>query len=101
MLNKYLYHYLLPLLSRLQAQRVGRLDAYVQSTDKNFLVPVGGAVVAGFNEQLLADIGKMYPGKLLTFLSYSCLVISTVFLSLYCEHSNSEILLIGSAWPSG
>ena len=28
------------------ASRHGRLDAFVQSTDKNFLVPVGGAVVA-------------------------------------------------------
>ena len=26
---------------------VGRVDAVVQSTDKNFLVPVGGAVVCG------------------------------------------------------
>jgi O-phospho-L-seryl-tRNASec:L-selenocysteinyl-tRNA synthase len=29
-----------------EAIRVGRLDAWVQSTDKNFLVPVGGAIVA-------------------------------------------------------
>ncbi len=30
-----------------RAQRVGRVDGYVQSTDKNFCVPVGGAVIAG------------------------------------------------------
>jgi O-phospho-L-seryl-tRNASec:L-selenocysteinyl-tRNA synthase len=27
-----------------EAIRVGRVDAIVQSTDKNFMVPVGGAV---------------------------------------------------------
>ncbi len=30
-----------------RASRVGRVDAFVSSTDKNFLVPVGGAVIAG------------------------------------------------------
>lgn len=30
-----------------RAMAVGRVDAVVQSTDKNFLVPVGGAVVCG------------------------------------------------------
>lgn len=30
-----------------RAMAVGRVDAIVQSTDKNFMVPVGGAVVCG------------------------------------------------------
>lgn len=30
-----------------RARRVGRLDGYVQSTDKNWCVPVGGGVIAG------------------------------------------------------
>jgi hypothetical protein len=30
-----------------EACRLGRVDVVVQSTDKNFLVPVGGAVIAG------------------------------------------------------
>ena len=46
-----------------QANRIGRLDVFVQSTDKNFMVPVGGAIVAGFNDKLLESIGKMYPGR--------------------------------------
>jgi len=46
-----------------QAQRVGRVDVFVQSTDKNFLVPVGGALVAGFDTLLIEKIGKLYPGK--------------------------------------
>jgi len=36
----------------------------VQSTDKNFLVPVGGAVVAGFDASLIEKIGKLYPGEI-------------------------------------
>jgi len=38
------------------------LDAFVQSTDKNFLVPVGGSVIAGFDEKLISKIGQAYPG---------------------------------------
>lgn len=49
----------------LQANRVGRVDAFVQSTDKNFLVPVGGSVVAGFDSKLVEKIGRMYPGNLI------------------------------------
>ncbi|XP_043099672.1 LOW QUALITY PROTEIN: O-phosphoseryl-tRNA(Sec) selenium transferase [Puntigrus tetrazona] len=43
--------------------RVGRIDAFVQSLDKNFLVPVGGAVIAGFDENFIQEISKMYPGR--------------------------------------
>jgi len=48
-----------------QAQRVGRVDVFVQSTDKNFLVPVGGAVIAGFDASLIEKIGKLYPGEIM------------------------------------
>jgi len=43
--------------------RKGRVDAFVQSTDKNFLVPVGGAIIAGFDKSLVERISRMYPGK--------------------------------------
>lgn len=46
-----------------QASRVGRIDAFVQSTDKNFLVPVGGGVVAGFDKKLVEAIAQTYPGR--------------------------------------
>ena len=49
-----------------QAARVGRVDAFVQSTDKNFMVPVGGSVIAGFDKAFIELIGKTYPGTLLT-----------------------------------
>lgn len=39
------------------------MDAFVQSTDKNFMVPVGGAVIAGFDSAFIQQVGKMYPGK--------------------------------------
>ncbi|CAN7999840.1 unnamed protein product [Ixodes hexagonus] len=46
-----------------QASRVGRLDVFVQSTDKNFMVPVGGAVIAGFDKELVESVAQTYPGR--------------------------------------
>lgn len=46
-----------------QAQRVGRIDCFVQSTDKNLLVPVGGAIVATNDAQLLKHLASSYPGR--------------------------------------
>jgi len=45
-----------------EAARVGRLDAFIQSTDKNFLVPVGGAILSGPNSKLIQSVSKLYPG---------------------------------------
>lgn len=41
----------------------GRVDAVVQSTDKNFLAPVGGAIVASPNEEFMNEIANVYPGR--------------------------------------
>ena len=41
---------------------MGRVDAFVQSTDKNYMVPVGGAIIVGFNAKFLEKISKLYPG---------------------------------------
>lgn len=52
-----------------EAMRVGRVDAVVQSTDKNFLVPIGGAVVCGgpgkhgANKKFVAACAQIYPGR--------------------------------------
>ncbi|ESN99143.1 hypothetical protein HELRODRAFT_107172 [Helobdella robusta] len=46
-----------------QAQRVGRVDVIVQSTDKNFLVPVGGSVIASYEDDVIRRISSMYPGR--------------------------------------
>ncbi|XP_059131851.1 O-phosphoseryl-tRNA(Sec) selenium transferase [Peromyscus eremicus] len=64
-----------------QGHRVGRIDVFVQSLDKNFMVPVGGAIIAGFNDSFIQEISKMYPGRasaspsldvLITLLSLGC-----------------------------
>ncbi|GAA28189.1 O-phospho-L-seryl-tRNASec:L-selenocysteinyl-tRNA synthase [Clonorchis sinensis] len=36
---------------------------YVQSTDKNLMVPVGGAIIAGFSKPLVDFVAKSYPGR--------------------------------------
>jgi O-phospho-L-seryl-tRNASec:L-selenocysteinyl-tRNA synthase len=46
-----------------EASRVGRVDAFVQSLDKNFLVPVGGAVIASRDDTFIKEVSKLYPGR--------------------------------------
>uniref|UniRef100_A0A182IPQ6 O-phosphoseryl-tRNA(Sec) selenium transferase n=1 Tax=Anopheles atroparvus TaxID=41427 RepID=A0A182IPQ6_ANOAO len=46
-----------------QGSRVGRIDAFIQSTDKNLLVPVGGAIVAGFDSTTVDGVARLYPGR--------------------------------------
>ncbi|KAF8385088.1 secs-1 [Pristionchus pacificus] len=41
----------------------GRLDAFVQSLDKNFQVPVGGALVAFFKQSHANAFAQYYPGR--------------------------------------
>ena len=43
--------------------RVGRVDYVVMSTDKNFLVPVGGGIVTSQNKQKLRALAESYPGR--------------------------------------
>eukprot|EP00002_Diphylleia_rotans_P036295 TRINITY_DN7982_c0_g1_i2.p1 TRINITY_DN7982_c0_g1~~TRINITY_DN7982_c0_g1_i2.p1 ORF type:complete len:239 (+),score=31.80 TRINITY_DN7982_c0_g1_i2:250-966(+) len=45
------------------AMRKGRVDLIVQSTDKNYMVPVGGAVISTSNPELLESVSKLYPGR--------------------------------------
>ncbi|XP_077445088.1 O-phosphoseryl-tRNA(Sec) selenium transferase isoform X2 [Stigmatopora argus] len=46
-----------------EGARVGRIDAFVQSLDKNFMVPVGGAIIAGFDPTFVQEISQTYPGR--------------------------------------
>ena len=41
----------------------GRVDAVVQSTDKNFLTPVGGALIASPDPSYAEMVSKMYAGR--------------------------------------
>ncbi|PAV70748.1 hypothetical protein WR25_05381 [Diploscapter pachys] len=46
-----------------EASTSGRLDAFVQSLDKNFQVPVGGAIIAARKQSVINSIAKTYPGR--------------------------------------
>ena len=46
-----------------RACTVGRVDAIVCSTDKNFLVPVGGAVILSPHSDVIKKIGTCYAGR--------------------------------------
>ncbi len=41
----------------------GRVDAIIQSTDKNFLTPVGGAVIASPDKDTITKISQAYAGR--------------------------------------
>jgi O-phospho-L-seryl-tRNASec:L-selenocysteinyl-tRNA synthase len=41
----------------------GRVDAVVQSTDKNFLTPIGGAIVAAPEQEILDEVSEQYAGR--------------------------------------
>ena len=42
-----------------RACRIGRVDAFVQSTDKNFLVPVGGSIVASPSHEFISHLSQV------------------------------------------
>lgn len=54
-----------PLIAKIvnRATAIGRVDAIVQSTDKNFMVPVGGAIVTSPCASFLQDLSSIYPGR--------------------------------------
>ncbi len=41
----------------------GRVDAVIQSTDKNFLTPIGGSIIASPSEALIDEISQCYAGR--------------------------------------
>lgn len=46
-----------------RACTIGRVDAIICSTDKNFLVPVGGALIMSPNPNVIDSISQNYPGR--------------------------------------
>lgn len=46
-----------------QAMRLGRVDFFVQSIDKNFMVPVGGCIIASPEKREIEALTKVYPGR--------------------------------------
>lgn len=41
----------------------GRIDAIIQSTDKNVLTPVGGAIIASPSEEIIIKVSQAYAGR--------------------------------------
>lgn len=81
-----------------EASRKGRVDCFVQSTDKNFMVPVGGSIIAGFDQQFISEVSSNYPGRgsaspsldlLITFLSLG----SNGYKKLLCERKENFFYL--------
>jgi len=46
-----------------KAEKGRRVDAFVQSTDKNLLVPVGGSIISGYDSEFVRNISRNYPGR--------------------------------------
>lgn len=48
-----------------EGSRKGRIDCFIQSTDKNFMVPVGGSIIASYNLffNITSAISSFYPGR--------------------------------------
>ncbi len=46
-----------------QGHAFGSIDLVVQSTDKNFLVPVGGSIVFGYEKEIVQKVSQLYPGR--------------------------------------
>ena len=53
-----------------KAEKGRRVDAFVQSTDKNLMVPVGGSIISGYDSEFVRNISQNYPGKI-PFLNYN------------------------------
>ena len=41
----------------------GNVDLIISSTDKNFMVPVGGNLIYSKDEKLIEKVKKNYPGR--------------------------------------
>ena len=48
----------------------GRLDYFVQSLDKNFMVPVGGSIICSPHKGFVEQVERVYPGRA----SSSCMI---------------------------
>lgn len=46
-----------------QASCHGRVDAVIQSTDKNFMVPVGASIIFSKDKKVIQEISELYPGR--------------------------------------
>ena len=71
------------------ANKKGKLDVLISSTDKNFMVPVGGSIIySPKKKDLVEKINKFYPGRA------SSSPLMDLFLTfLQCGETNLKSLL--------
>ena len=62
----------------------GNVDLIISSTDKNFMVPVGGNLIYSKDEKLIEKVKKNYPGRA----SISPLLDLFVYLYIYIFLNN-------------
>ncbi len=74
-----------------EAVKVGRVDAVISSTDKNFMVPVGGSFVYSpkASASLIQAISKNYPGRA------SMAPVLDLFITLIQMGRNTLLRLVG------
>ena len=72
----------------------------MQSTDKNFLVPVGGAVVASHSVELIKAVAQIYPGMYLHELEWDMLYAVSCRTSLIQSNYGCvyNLVVSGLAW---
>jgi len=46
-----------------QSVKKGKIDIIISSTDKNFMVPVGGSLIYSSNKDMINKLKKNYPGR--------------------------------------
>ena len=46
-----------------KSNKIGKVDLIISSTDKNFMVPVGGSLIYSSNYDLVEKVKKNYPGR--------------------------------------
>ena len=46
-----------------KSNKIGKIDLIISSTDKNFMVPVGGSLIYSSNYDLIEKVKKNYPGR--------------------------------------
>ena len=68
-----------------RAVTIGRVDYIISSTDKNFMVPVGGGIIASPDPDLITAVGKLYPGRceklfiiISILINYDCFLITLI-----------------------
>ena len=72
-----------------QAHKLGRVDAFIQSTDKNLMVPVGGAVVASSSELFVKEVAQIYPGQ--HCLKITCFYLCELLLQAISIHKDASL----------